>query len=80
MAKNNKLINHYKQLHRSMADVTPALYASIVLALRQEYGWGYERINRVLVASQHIWEEHHSDPEAMCDRCEREVGIDVRRG
>ena len=79
MGKNNKLINQYKELHKSMADVTPALYASVVLALRQEYGWGHKRINRVLVASQHIWEEHHSDPTAMCDRCEEEVGIIIQR-
>ena len=80
MGKNNNLINHYKHLHKTMRDSTPAVYASIVLALRQEYGWGYERINRVLMTSQHIWEEHSSDLKAMCDRCEEEVGIVIQRG
>lgn len=80
MGKNNNLINHYKHLHKSMEDVTPAIYASVVLALRQEYGWGYKRINRVLMASQHIWENHHHDLKGMCDRCEEEVGIIIRRG
>ena len=73
MGKNNNLINHYKHLHKTMSDTTPAVYASVVLALRQEYGWGFKRINRVLVASQHIWEEHHSDFEAMSKRCDEEV-------
>ena len=80
MGKNNNLINHYKHLHKTMSDTTPAVYASVVLALRQEYGWGFKRINRVLVASQHIWEEHHSDFEAMSKRCEEEVGIVINRG
>ena len=80
MGKNNKLINQYKDFYKRVEDTTPAIYASIVLALRQEYGWGYERINRVLITSQHIWEEHHHDLKAMCDRCEEEVGIIVKRG
>lgn len=80
MGKNNKMINQYKELFKQIEDTTPALYASIVLALYQEFGWGHKRINRVLVASQRIWEEHHNDPTAMCERCEKEVGISVRRG
>ena len=80
MGKNNKLINQYKNFYKRVEDTTPAVYASVVLALRQEYGWGFKRINRVLVASQHIWEEHHSDFEAMSKRCEEEVGIVINRG
>jgi hypothetical protein len=80
MGKNNRLINHYKQLHQTFEDITPAIYASIVLALRQEYGWGHKRINRVLMASQKIWEDHRSDLEGMCKRCEDEVGIIIKRG
>ena len=80
MGKNNALINYYKHLHNTMSDSTPAVYASVVLALRQEFGWGHKRINRVLVTSQHIWEEHYNDFEAMSNRCEEEVGIIIKRG
>ena len=80
MGKNNNLINHYKHLHNKMSGSTSAVYASVVLALRQEYGWGHKRINRVLMASQHIWEEHYSDFDAMSKRCEEEVGIIIQRG
>lgn len=80
MGKNNKLIDQYKELFQQIKDTPPAVYASVVLALRQEYGWGYKRINRVLVTSQHIWEEHRNELQDMCDRCEEEVGIVIQRG
>ena len=80
MGKNNKLINQYRDMYRQIEDTTPAVYASIVMALRQEYGWGHKRINRVLMASQEIWEEHRLDLQGMCDRCEEEVGIIIKRG
>lgn len=80
MGKNNKLIDQYKELFQQIKDTPPAVYASVALALRQEYGWGHKRINRVLVASQHIWEEHRNELQDMCDRCEEEVGIIIQRG
>ena len=80
MAKNNSLINMYKDFYRKVEDTTPAIYASIVLALHEVYGWGHDEIEPVLMASQRIWEEHYSDLKGMCDRCEEEVDIIIQRG
>lgn len=81
MAKNNKLINSMLEIARrnranqmveASEDVAPMVYAGIALALHRQLGWGYTRINRIFVESQHLWEELDGD---MIDICEKETGI-----
>ena len=80
MGKNNQLINQYRDMHRQIENITPAIYASIALAINRKYGWKHNPINRIFKESQEIWEEHRNDLEGMCKRCEDEVGIIIKRG
>ena len=75
MGKNNAFINAMKQVKRESVNVTPAIYASIALALHEECGFGYERINRVFAKSQAIWENHSSDVVGMIQLCEEKTNI-----
>lgn len=79
MAKNNAFINAMKQVKKESANITPAIYASIAIALHTEYGFGYERINKVFAESQKIWTEHTGDIEGMIAKCEKETGITLVR-
>lgn len=79
MAKNNKLINKYKYMYQQTQQITPAIYASMAMALHREYGFGYERINRVFAESQRIWEEHTGNNDYMMQKCYEETGIELRR-
>ena len=54
MAKNNKLVNQYKEMYKQINQITPKVYAALALALHREYGWGYTRIARAFAASQDI--------------------------
>ena len=40
MAKNNKLVNQYKEMYKKINQITPKVYAALALALHREYGWG----------------------------------------
>ena len=73
------LINQMKHYQKAVNNVVPEIYASIAIALHEEYGWGFQRINKVFCRSQHIWEDSIGDRENMLERCERLTGIDVRR-
>lgn len=77
MAKNNQLINQYKQLSSSIGNITPQVYAGIALALKRKHGWGYKRINDLFLESQEIWNECVQKEINMREMCLNETGIDV---
>lgn len=79
MAKNNKLINQYKEMYRQINNITPEVYAGIALALHRKCGWGYHRINDLFAVSQEIWTECVRDNRNMVRMCYDETGIDVER-
>ena len=79
MAKNNRLIQQYKEMHKQIQNITPAVYAGIALALHRKCGWGYQRINDVFVLSQDIWNECVQSGVDMGKMCLEETGIDVQR-
>lgn len=78
MAKNNDLINRYKQLYAQIKSITPQVYACIALALHRKYGWGFKRINDLFAESQNIWGECVDSDLNMIQMCEEETGIDVQ--
>ena len=75
MAKNNKLINQYKEMYKQIDQITPKVYAALALALHREYGWGYTRIARAFATSQDIWDESNERDIDMIKMCEEETGI-----
>ena len=75
MAKNNKLVNQYKEMYKQITQITPKVYAALALALHREYGWGYTRINRAFATSQDIWDESNERDIDMIKMCEEETGI-----
>lgn len=86
MGKNNKLINSINAVARikqeenigKAADrMVPQIYAAMALALHRTYGFGYERINRVFMESQHIWEDFSGNGDEMMELCQKETGIIV---
>ena len=75
MAKNNKLVNQYKEMYKQINQITPKVYAALAIALHREYGWGYTRILRTLTASQEKWDEIDERDIDMIKMCEEETGI-----
>ena len=75
MAKNNKLVNQYKEMYKQINQITPKVYAALAIALHREYGWGYTRILRTFTASQDIWDESNERGIDMIKMCEEETGI-----
>lgn len=78
MAKNNQLINHYRDLYKKIQQITPEVYAALALALHRKYGWGYKRISDLFNESQIIWNECIQTDINMVQMCERETGIEVQ--
>lgn len=81
MAKNNVLINAYREMERKLKrqieQITPEVYAGLALALHRKHGWGFKRINDLFIESQTIWNECvHSDLN-MIQMCEDETGVKV---
>ena len=75
MAKNNKLVNQYKEMYKQINQITPKVYAALAIDLHREYGWGYTRILRTFTASQDIWDESNERGIDMIKMCEEETGI-----
>lgn len=84
MAKNNNLINAMNALARrkqaenvakASDEMVPQIYAALAIALHDELGWGYTRINRIFSASQQVWENFSGDGDAMIALCEEKTGI-----
>lgn len=79
MAKNNRLINQYKEMYRQIQNITPEVYAGIALALHRKCGWGFKRINDLFNESKEIWNECVQTGINMPKMCLEETGIDVQR-
>lgn len=86
MGKNNRLINSINAIAKRKQDenvgkaadqMVPQIYSAMAIALHRTYGFGYDRINRVFVESQHIWEEFAGSGDEMIELCEKETGICV---
>lgn len=86
MGKNNRLINSINAIAKRKQDenvgraadqMVPQIYAAMAIALHRTYGFGYDRINRVFVESQHIWEEFVGSGDEMIELCEKETGVCV---
>ena len=75
MAKNNKLVNQYKEMYKQINQITPKVYAALAIALHREYGWGCTRILRTFTASQDIWYGSNERGIDMIKMCEEETGI-----
>ncbi len=89
MGKNNRLINQLnaiasrnRQLHVEEASdkMVPQIYAAMAIALHRSEKFGYERINRVFLESQHIWEDFSVNIEEMIELCEKETGVRIEGG
>lgn len=65
------------EFQKLIDSTVPCVYASVALAL-YEKGWRFERINKLFVETQRIWDEHCMDPGNMCDYCYAVTGIDVQ--
>lgn len=87
MSKNKKLIRSINMLAkkkqsenvgRAADQMVPQIYAAMAIALHRTYGFGYDRINRVFVESQHIWSEFSGRGEEMIELCEKETGVTVK--
>lgn len=86
MGKNNRLINSInaiakrkqnENVGKAADQMVPQIYAAMALALHRTYGFGYDRINRVFLESQHIWEDFAGAGDEMIELCEKETGISV---
>ena len=78
MAKNKALIDQYKYVYKQTHQITPAIYASMAMALHRIYGFGFERIDKVFSESQKIWESHNGNMDRMLEKCYEETGIELR--
>ena len=77
MADKN-LLKLLAKMERQCREITPSVYASIAIALRRKYGWGYKRISDLFEESQDVWNECIQGDISMIEMCERITGIDVR--
>lgn len=89
MGKNNRLINQLnaiasrnRQLHVEEASdkMVPQIYAAMAIALHRSEKFGYERINRVFLESQRIWEDFSGNIGEMIELCEKETGVRIEGG
>ena len=69
MAKNKALIDQYKYVYKQTHQITPAIYASMAMALHRVYGFGFDRIDKVFSESQKIWESHNGNMDGMLEKC-----------
>lgn len=86
MGKNNRLINQLNEIARrnrqmnvekASDEMVPQIYAAIAIALHRSERFGYERINRVFVESQRIWEKFQGRADEMILLREKETGITI---
>lgn len=76
MAKNNKLINQFKLMHRHIQNLTPDIYSAIAIAMHRK-GHSFESIEEIFAESQVIWGECYQNGVSMPEMCKDETGIDV---
>jgi len=74
---NRQFIEQERRFRRQINEMAPKIYAAFAIALHRHFGFGYERILRVLIETQKLW---HSAAEGYTDivkLCEQETGIDL---
>ena len=74
---NKLFIEQEKRFRRKIDDLAPTIYAAFAIALHRHYGFGYERILRVLIESQDLWHEAANGSLDIVKLCSDEVGIDM---
>ncbi len=84
MAKNNALINTYKNLQRKTAETLPNLYAAMAIALWEGLAMPeadkVEAITDIFTRSQELWQDCVDNDVDLLKMCEELTGIDIMRG
>ena len=74
---NRAFIEQERRFRRQINEMAPKIYAAFAIALHRHYGFGYERILRVLIESQDLWHEAANGSLDIVKLCSDEVGIDM---
>lgn len=75
--KNKQFVDQEKRYRRMVHEIIPKVYAAFSIALHREYGFGYERILRVLRDTQKYWDEAAAGNMDILKVCSEELGIDL---
>ena len=75
--KNKQFIDQERRYRRMIHEIIPKVYAAFSIALHREYGFGYERILRVLRETQKYWDESEAGEMDILAVCSEELGIDL---
>lgn len=65
------------EIHETLSDSVPAVYASIALALFKNHDWSHEQIAELFSESEEIWQ--NMDNKNMIEVCNEETGILLQR-
>lgn len=74
---NKPYIEQEKRFRRKVNEMAPKIYAAFAIALHRHFGFGYERILRVLIESQELWRESAYGGLDIIQLRSDEVGIDM---
>lgn len=74
---DRRFIEQERRFRRQINEMAPKIYAAFAVALHRHYGFGYERILRVLIESQDLWRESAYNNLDIVKLCSDEVGIDM---
>ena len=74
---NRAFIEQERRFRRQINEMAPKIYAAFAIALHRHFGFGYERILRVLIESQDLWHEAANGSLDIVKLCSDEVGIDM---
>ena len=74
---DRRYIEQEKRFRRQIDEMAPKIYAAFCVALHRQFGFGYERILRVLMESQDLWHEAAYGDTDIVRLCSDEVGIDM---
>jgi hypothetical protein len=62
---------------RKVTELTPAIFASFIIALHRLYGFGIGRLSTVLEETNKIWHESVNSGIDIVYLCKLETGIDI---
>jgi hypothetical protein len=62
---------------RKVTELTPAIFASFIIALHRLHGFGIGRLSVVLEETNKIWHESVNSGIDIVDLCKLETGIDI---
>lgn len=74
---DRRYIEQEKRFRRKIDELAPTIYAAFCIALHRHYGFGYERILRVLKETQVLWHDAAVGYNDIVKICEEETGIDL---